>query len=178
MLLMNPIKDAGRAAEYFGQSDGGYYLDGKELRREWGGKAASAARPRPAGRSSSNCNGSSWASHPLTGEQLTAMLRRGSTCRAWDFTARLAQGRHGGDRGRRRTHHAAGVPGGQRSRWTTSSGMAMTRVRKGGKDADRVTGNMALADGRASRRAARQGGRQERLGPAPAFHRPQRHLGR
>ena len=31
MLLMNPIKDAGRAAEYFGQSDGGYYLDGKEL---------------------------------------------------------------------------------------------------------------------------------------------------
>ena len=44
MLLMNPIKakDAGTAAEYFVQSDGGYYLDGTELRREWGGKAAPA----------------------------------------------------------------------------------------------------------------------------------------
>ena len=50
MLGMNPIKgrDAA-AAEYFGQSDGGYYLDGKELRREWGGKAARPGPDRQAG---------------------------------------------------------------------------------------------------------------------------------
>jgi hypothetical protein len=41
MMLMNPIERAnvGRAADYFGKGDGGYYLDGF-LRREWGGKLA------------------------------------------------------------------------------------------------------------------------------------------
>ena len=40
MLGMTPLKSAAKAAEYFGQSDSGYYLDGVELRREWGGKGA------------------------------------------------------------------------------------------------------------------------------------------
>ena len=39
MLLMNPIKDAG-GRRIFGQCDGGYYLDGKEIRRAWGGALA------------------------------------------------------------------------------------------------------------------------------------------
>ena len=40
MLNMTPIKaeGAGRAAEYFGKGDGGYFLDGSGLRRVWGGE--------------------------------------------------------------------------------------------------------------------------------------------
>ena len=75
MLLMNPIKDAGRAAEYFGQSDGGYYLDGKELKREWGGKAAPllglTGRPE-----FEQLHRLLMGLHPLTGEQLTATAGR------------------------------------------------------------------------------------------------------
>jgi hypothetical protein len=70
MLNMNPIKDAGRTADYFGQSDGGYYLDGKELRREWGGKAAPMlgldGRPQ-----FEQLDRLLRGLHPQTGEQLT-----------------------------------------------------------------------------------------------------------
>ena len=64
MMLMNPIKDAGRAAEYFGKSDGGYYLDGNELRREWGGKAAPllGLTGRPELEQLDGCSGTSSAS--------------------------------------------------------------------------------------------------------------------
>src|SRR5947209_3683117 len=90
MLLMNPIKDAGRAADYFGKGDGGYYLDGSGLRREWGGKAAPllglAGTPEPE-QLSRLLHGL----HPLTGEQLTARLAEDRTP-GTDFTARLPKG--------------------------------------------------------------------------------------
>ena len=140
MMLMNPIKDAGRAAEYFGQSDGGYYLDGNELRREWGGKAAPllglTAKPE-FGQLDRLLRGF----HPITGEQLTARLVDDRTP-GTDFTARLPK------------NVTAAIEGGDERimplvhRVATESmedveRHAMTRVRKGGRDADRVTGNIA-----------------------------------
>ncbi len=87
VLLMNPIKgkDAGTAAEYFVQSDGGYYLDGTELKREWGGKAAPllglTGRPE-----FTQFDRLTKGLHPQTGEQLTALLRDDRLA-GWDFTA-------------------------------------------------------------------------------------------
>ena len=59
-----------------------------------------------------------------------------------------------------------------------SRNCAATRVRKDGKDADRVTGNMVWLCRRASRYAPDQRGRDVGLGPASALRRAQRDLGR
>ena len=142
MLGMTPIKgkNAGTAAEYFGQSDGGYYLDGTEFRREWGGKAAPllGLTGRPELEQFERLLSGL---HPLTGKQLTARLTDDRTA-GTDFTASLPKGVtsaiEGGDE--------RIMPLFYRTANETMDDvqqMAMTRVRKGGKDADRVTGIMA-----------------------------------
>lgn len=141
MLRMNPIrgKDAGTVAEYFGRSDGGYYLDGRELRREWGGQAAPllglTGKPE-----SEQFERLLKGLHPLTGEQLTALLTDDRLA-GWDFTASLPKGvssaiERGDARIVKAMYEAVDETMAEVERH------AMTRVRKGGQDADRMTGNM------------------------------------
>ena len=140
MLGMTPIKDAGRAAEYFGKSDGGYYLDGDTLRREWGGKAAAllglTGRPEL-----EQLQRLLQGLDPHTGKQLTAMLVEDRTP-GIDFTASSPKGvttaLEGGDTRIQKALWEAGDEA-----MADVERYAMTRVRKGGKDADRVTGSMA-----------------------------------
>ena len=40
MLRMSPVASAKRAEEYYGKSDGGYYVGDTDLRRKWGGIGA------------------------------------------------------------------------------------------------------------------------------------------
>ena len=40
MLRMRPQKSAKRVEDYYGKSDGGYYVGDTDLRRRWGGKGA------------------------------------------------------------------------------------------------------------------------------------------
>ncbi len=40
MLRMSPVASAKRAEDYYGKSDGGYYVGESDLRRRWGGKGA------------------------------------------------------------------------------------------------------------------------------------------
>jgi conjugative relaxase-like TrwC/TraI family protein len=139
MLLMNPIKDAGRAADYFGKGDGGYYLDGSGLRCEWGGKdrdrlgLAGAPELEQLKRLLSGLD-------PHTGKQLTAMLTEDRLA-GWDFTARLPKGVtqaiEGGDARVLRLFHEAGD-----AAMEDVQEYAATRVRIGGREEDRVTGNM------------------------------------
>jgi conjugative relaxase-like TrwC/TraI family protein len=139
MMLMNPIKDAGRAADYFGKGDGGYYLDGDALRCEWGGKLAERL----------GLNGKPELEQlkrllhgldPHTGKQLTAMLTEDRLA-GWDLTARLPKGvTMAIERGDTRIvplFYASGD-----AAMEDAQELAATRVRIGGREEDRLTGNM------------------------------------
>jgi conjugative relaxase-like TrwC/TraI family protein len=139
MMLMNPIKDAGRAAEYFGKGDGGYYLDGSGLRCEWGGKD----KDRLGLTGSPELEQLKRLLHgldPLTADQLTAMLTEDRLA-GWDFTARLPKGVtqaiEGGDSRVLALFRAAGD-----ATMEDLQTLAATRVRKDGREEDRVTGNI------------------------------------
>lgn len=161
MLLMNPIKgkDAGTAAEYFFKSDGGYYLDGKELKREWGGTAAPllglTGRPE-----FQQFDRLLRGLHPATGDQLTALLRDDHIA-AWDFTARLPKNVTASiERGDQRIMPLVWNVANQSMNDVEK--LAMTRVRKGGKDADRVTANMLwLAVEHPEARPAKEDGKSD-----------------
>ena len=139
MLNMVPLTDANGAEEYFGKSDGGYYLEGDELHREWGGKGAAMLglsgppTQQQLGRLLRGLD-------PHSGAQLTAKLIDGRTA-GNDFTARLPKGvttaMEGGDERIQPMLWDA-----LRATMKDVEEHAMTRVRKGGMDADRVTGNM------------------------------------
>ena len=141
MLGMNPIKgrDVGIVAEYFGRSDGGYYLDGRELRREWGGKAA----PRLGLTGTPEFEQFHRLIHgldPRTGKQLTARLADDRVA-CWDFTGSVPKGVTSAlERGD--TRIAGAIYDTMNESMAAVEAMAMTRVRKGGRDADRVTSNM------------------------------------
>lgn len=142
MLGMNPIKgkDVGIVAAYFGQSDGGYYLDGKELRREWGGKGAAelglTGKPEY-----EQFHRLIHGLDPHTGEQLTARLTDDRVA-CWDFTGSVPKGVTSAlERGDKRI--ATAIYDTMNETMAEVEKMAMTRVRKGGEEADRVTGNMA-----------------------------------
>ena len=138
MLRMTPIADAKRAAKYFGESDGGYYLEGAELRREWGGKGAELL----------GLNGSPELEQftrliegldPHTGEQLTAKLIE-ERVPAWDFTASIPKGVTSAlECGDERIREALWEAG--REVMADIEAYTTTRVRKGGQDSDRVTAN-------------------------------------
>ena len=90
MLRMRPQKSAKRVEGYYGRSDGGYYLDGTELRRRWGGKGAGrlGLKGRPEFEQFKRLvNGLD----PHTGEQLTAKLIANRLA-AWDVTASVPKG--------------------------------------------------------------------------------------
>lgn len=139
MLRMTPIADAKRAATYFGKSDGGYYLDGDNLRREWGGRGAAmlglSGTPEfeqftqlIEGRD------------PHSGKQLTAKLIE-VRIPGWDFTASVPKGvttalECGDDRIREALWEAG------REVMAEVERHAATRVRKGGRHEDRSTGNL------------------------------------
>ncbi len=140
MLNMTPLKDAKRAEEYFGKSDGGYYLKDDGLSREWGGKLAGrlglAGTPKL-----QQLRSLLQGRDPLTGKQLTAKLIEDRVI-GWDFTASMPKGVttliEGGDNrvitlAREANNEAM----------EDVERLATTRVRIGGKDADRITGNMA-----------------------------------
>src|SRR5690242_15551991 len=134
MMGMTPIKarDAGVAAAYFGQSDGGYYLDGSGLRREWGGKAS--LRLQLTGKPEfEQFNRLLHGLDPHTGKQLTALLTDDRVC-CTDFTASLPKGAtsalEGGDTRIQKALYEAGD-----AAMEDVERYAMTRVRKGGRDA-------------------------------------------
>lgn len=138
MLRMTPIADAKRAATYFGASDGGYYLEGSELRREWGGKGASrlglTGTPEL-----EQFNRLIQGLDPHTGKQLTAQLIE-DRIPGWDFTASVPKGvttvaECGDDRIGQAIWESV------RETMAEIESLTTTRVRKGGADADRVTGN-------------------------------------
>ena len=79
--------------------------------------------------------------HPLTGKQLTAMLRDDHLA-GWDFTARMPKGvtsaiERGDERIMPLVYRIA------RESMEEVEQLATTRMRKGGRDADLVTGIMA-----------------------------------
>lgn len=137
MLRFRPITDAKAAAGYYGKSDGGYYLDSAELRREVGGKAASALSattdPEHLKRLLSGLD-------PRTGKQLTAKLVDNRIA-GWDVTASVPKGvtiaiQAGDKRVQEALWEAA------RETMADLEAVVTTRVRKGGKEEDRVTRNM------------------------------------
>ena len=90
MLNMVPLKDAKRAEDYFGKSDGGYYLEDDDLHREWGGKGAKmlglTGTPKL-----EEFRRLLHGLDPHTGKQLTAKLIE-ERMPGWDFTASLPKG--------------------------------------------------------------------------------------
>lgn len=139
MLRMTPISDAGRAAEYFGTSDAGYYLGADDARREWIGRGAAAlgltGTPEfePFERLLRGLD-------PHTGTQLTALLTEDRLA-GWDFTASLPKGVTTAlERGDTRIREALWQAG--REALADVEPSITTRVRKGGRDDDRVTGNL------------------------------------
>jgi conjugative relaxase-like TrwC/TraI family protein len=139
MLLMTPIKDAGRAAEYHTKSDGGYFLQNNGLRRAWVGDAA--ARLGLSGEPTfEQVNRLLHGLHPMTGGQLTPMLTDDRLA-GWDLTARLPKGvTQAIERGDTRIlplFYASGD-----ATMEDVQAFATTRVRVGGRDEDRVTGNI------------------------------------
>jgi conjugative relaxase-like TrwC/TraI family protein len=139
MLRMKPVQSAKRAEDYYTKSDGGYYLGNNDLRCQWGGKCAAKLGLEDVpefeqfkrlihGRD------------PHTGEQLTAKLVD-HRIPAWDVTASIPKGATTAlERGDKRIHDAL---------WQSveeAMGMledyATTRVRTGGQQADRRTGNL------------------------------------
>ena len=140
MLNMVDLTDAKAAGDYFGKSDGGYYITDDEMRREWGGKGAAelgltGTPTQP--QLDRLLNGL----EPHDGSQLTAKLVEGRTV-ASDFTARLPKGVtamiEGGDERIRPIFWKVNT-----ETMADLERYAMTRVRKEGMNADRVTGILA-----------------------------------
>lgn len=138
MFRMVPISDAGKAAEYFGQADGGYHLDGTELRREWGGK--DAARLGLTGAPTfEQFTRLLHGLDPHTGKQLTALLVE-DRVPGWEFLACVPKGVTTAlERGDTRIRDALWEAGNEAM--ADVQQYATTRVRKGGRDEDRVTGS-------------------------------------
>src|SRR5262245_53924156 len=139
MFRMKPIANAEQAIIYFGQSDGGYYLKDAELHREWGGKGALelGLRGTP---EMEQFKRLIHGRDPHTGKQLTALLVE-DRIPAWAFTASLPKGvttalERGDTRIGKALWEAGNEAMGDVQELTT------TRVRKNGKDEDRITGNM------------------------------------
>ena len=139
MLRMKPVKNAKQAEEYYAKSDGGYYMDGEELGREWGGKAATMlglSGPPEFDHFRNLLHGLD----PHTGKQLTAKLIEGRLA-AWDVTASVPKGvtvalERGDERIQELIWRANQLAMGDLESYAT------TRVRKDGQQADRKTSNL------------------------------------
>jgi conjugative relaxase-like TrwC/TraI family protein len=139
MLRFTPIESARQAEHYYSQSDGGYYLQDGDLSREWGGKGAAMLGliGRPDYEQFKRLiNGL----HPITGEQLTAKLVD-HRIPGWDVTASVPKGVTTAlERGDERIAELIWAAGGKVM--SELEELATTRIRKGGRQEDRVTGNL------------------------------------
>ena len=139
MLRMKPVPSAKRAEDYYGKSDGGYYVGDSDLHRRWGGKGAAMLGlkgPPDFEQFKRLIHGLD----PHSGEQLTAKLV-GHRIPAWDVTACVPKGVTSAlERGDERIQEAIWQAGEE------AMGMledyATTRVRVDGQQADRRTGNL------------------------------------
>ncbi|MGH7171012.1 MAG: MobF family relaxase, partial [Gemmataceae bacterium] len=139
MLRFTPIANAKHAESYYSKSDGGYYLQTGDLHREWGGKGAGLlglSGPPDYEQFKRLIHGLD----PHTGEQLTAKLIE-ERIPGWDVTASVPKGvttalERGDPRIRQALWDAA------REAMADLESTATTRVRKGGRQEDRLTGNL------------------------------------
>lgn len=139
MLRFHPIADAKEAASYYSKSDGGYYLGDRDLHCEWGGKAAEmlGLSGRPDYEHFTNLI---HGLDPHTGEQLTAKLID-NRVPGWDITASVPKGVTVAlERGDSRIQQA--IWDAARETMSEIEAAATTRVRAGGKQDDRTTGNV------------------------------------
>ena len=140
MLRMKPVGNAKRAELYYERSDAGYYRDGGGLHCEWGGKAATKM----------GLSGQPDYEHfkrlihgldPHTGKLLTAKLIE-NRIPAWDVTASVPKGvTIALERGDVRIQEA--LWSSVREAMAKLEEYATTRVRVGGRQEDRRTGNLA-----------------------------------
>ena len=139
MIRLRAIKDAKAAGAYYGKSDGGYYLDSSDLRREVGGSGAKRLGLETTpdfDQFRRLLNGLD----PRTGEQLTAKLIPNRLA-GWDVTASVPKGVSIAlERGDTRVQDAIWEAG--RETMADLEAHVVTRVRQGGQLADRATGNL------------------------------------
>ena len=139
MLRFTPIANARQAESYYAKSDGGYYLQSGDLHCEWGGKGADLlglSGPPDYEQFKRLIHGLD----PHTGEQLTAKLIE-DRIPGWDVTASVPKGVTTAlERGDARIRQALWDAG--REAMADLEEMATTRVRKGGRQEDRRTGNL------------------------------------
>ena len=139
MIRFHAISSAEGAIAYFGSADGGYYLDGSDLHREWTGLGAARlglAGPPDFEHFKNLIRGLD----PRTGEQLTAKLVD-NRIPAWDITASVPKGVTTAlEMGDQRIHEALWEA--NREAMAELERYVTTRVRKGGEHDDRITGNM------------------------------------
>ena len=139
MLRMSPVASAKRAEEYYGKSDGGYYVGDSDLHRRWGGKGADmlGLKGPPDFEQFKRLMGGL---DPHTAEQLTAKLIANRLA-AWDVTACVPKGvTIALERGDDRIHKA--IWASVEEAMDMVEDYATTRVRVGGQQADRRTRNL------------------------------------
>lgn len=141
MFRPKPIEDAASAAEYFGKGDAGYYLDGSGLWRKWGGEESKRLGLTGAP-TQEQLERLLAGFDPHTGEQLTAMLTD-DRVPGWTFTASVPKGVTAAiERGDTRVRELLWEAG--NSAMEDVQDYAKTRVRKGGRDDDRLTGGIGF----------------------------------
>ena len=137
MIRMKPIPSGKRAEDYYSATDGGYYLETTGLRRQWVGSGSpmlGLEGPPEVDQFKHLVHGR----HPLTGEQLTALLRD-NHIPAWDVTACVPKEvteyiESGDERIQPAMWRALEKTVARLEKYAT------TRVRVDGKQEDRVTG--------------------------------------
>lgn len=138
MIRFRDIRDASAAGSYYGRSNGGYYLDDSDLKREVGGKAAAllGLGTQPDFEQFKNLL---QGLDPNTGEQLTAKLVDHRLA-GWDLTASIPKGVSIAlERGDTRIHEALWEA--NREAISEIETLVTTRIRKGGANDEKVTGN-------------------------------------
>src|SRR5216683_1820242 len=139
MIRFTPIENARQAEHYYSKSDCGYYLQADDLHREWGGKGAAMlglSGPPDYEQFKRLIHGLD----PRTGDQLTAKLIE-DRIPGWDATVSVPKAvttaLESGDERIRDVIWSAG-----RKVMAELEELATTRVRKGGRQEDRATGNL------------------------------------
>jgi conjugative relaxase-like TrwC/TraI family protein len=146
MLIVTPSLSSERAKRYFGESlkRDDYYIDGQEVAGQWFGKGAQQLGLKGQVEQESYfalCDNL----HPETGEQLTPRQKQNRRpMYDWTFSAPKAVSvlyEYSGDERIRDAFTQS-----YRETLTEAEAEMKTRVRKDGKDEDRVTGNMVAAE--------------------------------
>jgi conjugative relaxase-like TrwC/TraI family protein len=139
MLRIQVIEDAKQAESYYAKSDGGYYMDDGDLRREWVGRGAELLKL--AGQPDfEEFRRLIHGLDPHSGSQLTAKLID-HRVPAWDVNLHCSKGvtvaiEQGDTRLEAAFWEAAREAVADLERYAT------TRVRKDGRQEDRITGNL------------------------------------